>query len=45
MGRKGDRMFNSKRRKKELKELEELRLRIKEYEELETAGLEELQKK
>lgn len=35
-------MFTSKRRKKELKELEELRLRVKEYEELETAGLEEL---
>lgn len=35
-------MFNSKRRKRELKELEELRLRIKEYEELETAGLEEV---
>lgn len=34
-------MFTSKRRKK-LKELEELRLKVKEYEELETAGLEEL---
>lgn len=35
-------MFTSKRRKKELKELDELRLRVKEYEELETEGLEEL---